>query len=91
MAVVIPKEEVWPTPRQIRAARGLAGIDQAKLSEDAKVSRKTIVAIENDQNETMDYRRLEAIQLLRLALEEKHHIEFLKAKGAKGVGVRIRR
>jgi DNA-binding XRE family transcriptional regulator len=91
MSVDIPREEVWPTPRQIRAARGLAGIDQATLSKSAEVSRKTIVAIENDQNDTMDYRRVKAIQLLRKALEEKHDIEFLKANGSKGVGVRIRR
>jgi DNA-binding XRE family transcriptional regulator len=76
---------------KIRAARGLAGIDQATLSKSAEVSRKTIVAIENDQNDTMDYRRVKAIQLLRKALEEKHDIEFLKANGSKGVGVRIRR
>lgn len=91
MSVDIPAEKVWPTPRQIRAARSLAGIDQATLSKSAKVSRKTIVAIENDQSETMDYRRVKALDSLRQALEEKHDIEFLKASGTKGVGVRLRR
>lgn len=32
-----------------------------------------------------------AIEILREALEEKRNIEFLKASGSKGVGVRLKR
>jgi DNA-binding XRE family transcriptional regulator len=83
--------EIWPTPRLIRAARGLAGIDQETLGESAKVSRKTIILIESDKNETMDYRRLKKLQKLQAVLENEHEIEFFPESKKIGEGVRMRK
>jgi DNA-binding XRE family transcriptional regulator len=81
---------VWPTPRLIRAARGLAGVDQATLAARAKVSRKAVVSLESDENETMDFRRVEILRKLQAVLENDFAIVFQKATKNAGPGVRLR-
>jgi DNA-binding XRE family transcriptional regulator len=83
--------EIWPTPRLIRAARGLAGIDQDTLATCAEVSRKTVILIEGDKSDTMDYRRLEKLQKLQAVLENEHEIEFFPESKKIGEGVRMRK
>src|SRR5580765_7744128 len=81
---------IWPMPRLIRAGRGLAGIDQATLAQRAKVSRQAVIAIEGDENETMDYRRVEVLRKLQAVLEHDFGIEFQKPTKSAGPGVRLR-
>jgi DNA-binding XRE family transcriptional regulator len=83
-------ETIWPTPSLIRAARGLAGIDQATLAQRADVSRHAVMAIEGDESEAMDYRRLAVLRKLRAVLENEFGIEFLKPTKNSGLGVRLR-
>jgi DNA-binding XRE family transcriptional regulator len=81
---------VWPTARLIRAARGLAGLDQATLAERANVSRKAVVSVEGDDSGTMDYRRLAVLRKLQVVLENEYEIEFQKPTKSSGPGVRLR-
>jgi hypothetical protein len=81
---------IWPTPRLIRAARGLAGLDQATLAARAKVSRKAVNVIEGDESETMDFRRVAVLRKLQAVLENDFGIEFQKATKSAGPGVRLR-
>jgi DNA-binding XRE family transcriptional regulator len=81
---------IWPTPRLIRAARGLAGLDQATLAAQAKVSRKAVNVIEGDESETMDFRRVAVLRKLQAVLENDFGIEFQKATRSAGPGVRLR-
>ncbi len=90
MANEIPTEDVWPTPALIRAARGLMGIGQAELANEAKCSRKTIILIESDESETMDYRRVEVLQKLAAKLEALG-VEFVRPRDGKGAGIRYRK
>src|SRR5665647_3974215 len=83
--------DIWPTPRLIRAARGLAGIDQAKLAERAGVARKTIVLIEADESDRMDPRRLKILRSLQRVFEDDYGIEFFGASENSGEGVRFRK
>ena len=82
--------KIWPLPRLIRAARGLAGLDQAALAQHAGVSRHAVMAIEGDENDTMDYRRLKVLHRLQAVLEDEFGIEFQKATKKAGAGVRFR-
>jgi DNA-binding XRE family transcriptional regulator len=88
---MVTPSSIWPTPRLIRAARGLAGIDQAKLAEKAGVARKTIVLIEADESERMDPRRLKVLQSLQRVFEDNYGIEFFAASENSGEGVRFRK
>jgi DNA-binding XRE family transcriptional regulator len=83
--------KIWPTPRLIRAARGLAGVDQATLAEQAGVSRKAVIAIEGDESDSMDYRRLAVLEKLRIVLESEFEIEFLAESRIGGEGVRVKK
>jgi DNA-binding XRE family transcriptional regulator len=83
--------KVWPTPQLIRAARGLANIDQETLAAAAGVSRKAIISLEGDKKGAMDYRRLDVLQKIRTVLEEKWHIEFVRENKSLGVGVHVRK
>jgi DNA-binding XRE family transcriptional regulator len=85
----IPAGEIWPTPSLIRAARGLVGIDQATLAKNAKVSRKAVISLENDDSEQMDYRRVAVLAKLAAALEKKHGVEFTRPTSNRGEGVRL--
>jgi DNA-binding XRE family transcriptional regulator len=81
---------IWPTPRLIRAGRGLAGIDQSTLAQLAGVSRQAVIAVEGDANETMDFRRVEVLRKLQVVLENDFGIEFQRATQKSGAGVRFR-
>jgi DNA-binding XRE family transcriptional regulator len=83
-------DAIWPTPRLIRAGRGLAGIDQSTLAQLAGVSRQAVIAVEGDENETMDFRRVEVLRKLQVVLEANFGIEFQKATKNSGAGVRFR-
>jgi DNA-binding XRE family transcriptional regulator len=82
---------IWPTPRLIRAARALVGIDRATLAGAAGVTKLTVYNIELDESERMDPRRLKTLQMLQQALEEKYGIEFQAASKSSGEGVRFRK
>jgi DNA-binding XRE family transcriptional regulator len=83
--------ETWPTPRLIRAARGLAGIDQDTLATCVEVSRKTINLIESGKSNTTDYRRLEVLQKLQAVFENQFEIEFFPESKNTGEGVRLKK
>jgi DNA-binding XRE family transcriptional regulator len=83
--------EIWPLPRLIRAARGLAGIDQADLARHAGVSRHAVMAVEGDESDRMDYRRLTVLKKLQGVFEKEFGIEFLKATKGSGAGVRFKK
>jgi DNA-binding XRE family transcriptional regulator len=83
--------KVWPTPQLIRAARGLANIDQETLAAAAGVSRKAVISLEGDKKGAMDYRRLDVLQKIRSVLEEKWQVEFVPENRSLGVGVHVRK
>jgi transcriptional regulator with XRE-family HTH domain len=83
--------KVWPSPRLIRAARGLAGLNQVKLAEKTGVARKTIALIEAAESDRMDPRRLEILQLLQRFFEDEYGIEFFEASENSGEGLRCRK
>ena len=83
-------DAIWPTPRLVRAARALVGIDQATIAQRAGVSRKAVISIEGDESDTMDYRRVEVLHKLQVVLEDEFGIEFQKATKSAGAGVRFR-
>jgi DNA-binding XRE family transcriptional regulator len=89
----MPKEvaiaEVWPTKAVLRAARGLVGMSQQDLAEAAKVSRKSIILIESHEGNTMDYRRVQIVEILAEFFEKKKGVEFIRPQGKKGAGVRL--
>ena len=82
---------IWPTPRLIRAARSLVGIDQGTLAKQAGVTRLTVIKIEADESDRMDPRRLKALQSLQSVLEDEYGIEFVAASKNAGEGVRFRK
>lgn len=83
--------QVWPTPRLIRAARGLVGIDQETLASRADVTRQAVIKIEADESDRMDPRRLKVLQSLQRVLEDEYGIEFFAASENSGEGVRFRK
>jgi predicted transcriptional regulator len=82
---------IWPSPRLIRAARGLIGISQAALAETAGVTQKTITKIEADDSEIMDPRRLKVLRELQRVLEDDYGVEFFAASEHSGEGVRFKK
>jgi len=82
---------VWPTPRLIRAARGLVGIDQETLASKADVTRQAVIKIEADESERMDPRRLKVLQSLQRVFEDEYGVEFFAASENSGEGVRFRK
>ncbi|WP_298257279.1 hypothetical protein [Bradyrhizobium sp.] len=89
MAAQIDMADVWPTPALFRAARGLLGIGQDELAEQAGCARKTVVLIESHVGATMDARRVAMVRDLAAFLE-KRGIEFVRPpSGQKGTGVRF--
>jgi DNA-binding XRE family transcriptional regulator len=85
------KTEIWPSPRLIRAARGLVGIERVELAEKAGVTRLTIYKIELDKGDRMDPRRLKILQSLQRIFEDEYGIEFFAASKNSGEGVRFRK
>ncbi len=82
---------VWPTPRLIRAARGLVGIDQETLASKADVTRQAVIKVEADESDKMDPRRLKVLAALQRVFEDEYGIEFFAASENSGEGVRFRR
>ena len=91
MMVKAQLSEIWPLPRLIRAARGLAGIDQVVLARHAGVSRHAVMAIEGDESDTMDYRRLDVLNKLQGVLEKEFGVEFIRSTKKSGAGVRFKK
>ena len=73
------------TPAQSRAARGLVEWSQDELAIRAEVGNSTVRDFEKGRRVPMD----DNLTAIRRALEGAG-IEFLPAKGGKGVGVRLR-
>jgi len=82
---------VWPSPRLIRAARGLVGIDQETLATKAEVTRQAVIKIESDESHRMDPRRLKVLQSLQRVFEDDYGVEFFAASESSGEGVRFRK
>lgn len=88
---MVKMPNIWPSPRLIRAARGLIGLSQAALAEKAGVTQKTITKIESDNSEMMDPRRLKVLRDLQRVLEDVYGVEFFAASEHSGEGVRFRK
>jgi transcriptional regulator with XRE-family HTH domain len=71
--------------RQSRAARGLLKWSQRQLADESGVGLSTVAEFENDKREPW----LGNLAAIRRALEDAG-VEFIPAKGGKGVGVRLR-
>lgn len=71
--------------QQSRAARGLLKWTQTQLADASGVALSTVADFENDKRQPRD----DNLTAMRLALEEAG-VEFIPAKGGKGVGVRLR-
>lgn len=71
--------------KQSRAARGLLKWSQRKLADESGVGLSTVAEFENDKREPWS----ENLDAMRRALEAAG-VEFIPAKGGKGVGVRLR-
>jgi DNA-binding XRE family transcriptional regulator len=70
--------DIFITPRQIRAARGLVGWTQHNLAEAAGLSRATIAAVEKDgANPTPDVRKK------IMVVFEEAQVEFLSQEGVR--------
>ena len=82
---------IWPTPRLIRAARGLVGMDQEALASKAGVTRQAVIKIEADESNKMDPRRLKVLAALQRVFEDQYGIEFFAASENSGEGVRFRK
>lgn len=72
-------------PKQSRGARGLLDWTQAHLARESTLGISTIKNFESDRRVTTQANLI----AIRRALEEAG-IEFLPARGGKGVGVRLR-
>jgi DNA-binding XRE family transcriptional regulator len=83
------REEI-PTPRMVRAARALVGIDQSVLAEEVGVDRKTIVRIETDTRQKIDARRRDVLMLIKEYFQNVRNIEFIFPSEETGEGVRLR-
>lgn len=79
-----------PTPRMIRAARGLVAMDQATLAESVGVDRRTVIRLEADEAPT-NPRRIAVIVAIRDLLEKEHGVRFVYADRNTGEGVVMKR
>jgi DNA-binding XRE family transcriptional regulator len=81
------------TPRMIRAARALLGLEQSDLAELAEVSRKTIVNVEADPNNSdrLDSRRRDVFDAIQTTFEVFFDVEFVFPDSTTGEGVRLRK
>jgi transcriptional regulator with XRE-family HTH domain len=71
--------------QQCRAARGLLQWSQRQLADVSGVGLSTVAEFEIDKREPRD----DNLTTIRRALEDAG-VEFIPAKGGKGVGVRLR-
>ncbi|WLB23880.1 hypothetical protein [Bradyrhizobium japonicum] len=88
---VSPAQDVWPSPRLIRAGRALADVDQATLALEAGVTRQAVSVVETDESVRMDPRRRKILKAMQRVLEDKYGIEFFAASQNSGEGVRFRK
>lgn len=67
----MPRGEIRPllTPDMIRRARSRTGLDQGKLARLARISRKTVVNVENDLPAKVDPRRRRVLERVRRVFE----------------------
>ena len=72
-------------PTQCRAARGLVAWSQDQLAKHAGVGNSTVRDFEKGRRAPLD----DNLSAIRRALEDAG-VEFIPAKGGKGVGVRLR-
>jgi transcriptional regulator with XRE-family HTH domain len=70
--------------QQCRAARALLKWSQTRLADSSGIALSTVADFENDKREPRD----DNLTAMRRALEGAG-VEFLPAKGGKGVGVRL--
>lgn len=75
------------TPAQLRAGRGLLGLSQAKLAEQAGLPVEVISGAEAERETGTSADTMAALQ----AALEKHGVTFLAADAGEGPGVRLRR
>jgi DNA-binding XRE family transcriptional regulator len=80
-----------PSPRMIRAARGLLGIGQAQLAEFVGVAPRTIIRIEAEEETPTNPRRLHICENIRTVLEKSHGIKFVFSSSSSGEGVVMKR
>jgi DNA-binding XRE family transcriptional regulator len=80
-----------PTPRMIRAARGLVDLDQAKLGELVEVDRRTIIRMEAETVAPTNPRRVAVIVAVRDLLESQYGVRFIYADRNTGEGVVMER
>jgi DNA-binding XRE family transcriptional regulator len=80
-----------PTARMIRAARGLLGLDQAKLANLVGVTRRTIIRLETEEAVPTNPRRIDVIASIRDTLEKDHGIRFVYTDKTSGEGVVMKR
>ena len=71
----------------IRAARGLLNLDQVQLGALIKVSGRTIIRIEADNQQPTNPRRIKICIAIRDALEGGSDIRFVYADKSTGEGV----
>ncbi|MGY4512371.1 helix-turn-helix transcriptional regulator [Bradyrhizobium sp. USDA 3650] len=88
---VSPTQDIWPSPRLIRAGRALAGVDQATLALEAGVTRQAVSVVETDESVKMDPRRRKVLEAMQRVLEDNYGIEFFAASENSGEGVRFRK
>jgi DNA-binding XRE family transcriptional regulator len=89
----VPRQEhrALLTPRMIKAARALCGLDQSHLAALAGVSKKTIAVVESATPMRVDARRRAVLEKIRKRLETELDLEFVFADETTGEGVRIRK
>jgi DNA-binding XRE family transcriptional regulator len=80
-----------PSPRMIRAARGLLGIGQSQLAEYVGVVPRTIIRIEAEEEPPTNPRRQKICENIRTVLEKHHGIKFVFSSSSSGEGVVMKR
>lgn len=85
----MPRTEL-PSPRMIRAARGLLNLDQSQLAEMVGVTRRTIIRLETETTLPVNPRRIQVIEAIRDRLEQDHGIKFIYPGARTGEGVMLK-
>lgn len=77
---------MFPTARQIRAARGLLGLTQEDLAKQANVGYTSLRRIESGRGDP----RVSTLKALQSALEAQG-VQFLPSTDSEGEGVRMKK
>ncbi|MGY3135359.1 transcriptional regulator with XRE-family HTH domain [Bradyrhizobium sp. USDA 4501] len=78
------------SPAQMRAARGLLGLDQAQVAQLAGLKQNTISRFEGGEDFSVkNKRRRDALKAIRQAFEQQG-VEFIFRSDVSGEGVRLR-